>query len=145
MTPGYERDSLLHFHCQNKKGNKYIHQYHLEEVFSPGNLKPHTVVKRMVENEEGKMVVSGIMTHRENVFEAIDEWHRGNGHLGLERTWMYCKNTYWNVSQEHVRIYLKTCLTCMKKNPVTRIFKGSCKPIISKSFCYRFQLDIINF
>jgi hypothetical protein len=99
----------------------------------------------MVENEEGKMNVGGIATCRENVFEAIDEWHRGNSHLGSERTWTYCKNTYWNVSQEHVRIYLKTCLTCMKKNPVTITFKGSCKPIFSKSFCDRFQLDIINF
>jgi hypothetical protein len=69
----------------------------------------------------------------------------GNGHLGSERTWTYCKNTYWNVSQEHVRIYLKTCLTCMKKNLVTRTFKGSRKPIFSKSFHNRFQLDIINF
>jgi hypothetical protein len=85
------------------------------------------------------------VTFRENVFEAIDKWHQGNGHLGLERTWMYYKYTYWNVSQEHVRIYLKMCLTCMKKNPITRTFKGSRKPIFSKSFCDSFLLDIINF
>jgi hypothetical protein len=35
--------------------------------------------------------------------------------------------------------------TCMTKNPVTITFKGSRKPIFSKSFCDRFQLDIINF
>ncbi len=61
MTPGYERDSLLHFCHQHKKENKDIHQYHLEEVFSPGNLEPRTVVKRMAENEEGKMVDGGIV------------------------------------------------------------------------------------
>ncbi len=94
MTQGYERDSLLHFHCQHKKGNKYIHQYHCEEVFPPGNLEPCTVVKRMVENEEGKMVIGGIVTCREIVFKAIGEWHRGNGHLGSKRTLTYCKNTY---------------------------------------------------
>ncbi len=125
MTPGYERDSLLYFCCQHKKGNKYIHQYPLEEVFPPGNLEPCTVAKRVVENEEGKMVISGILACRENIFEAIDEWHRGNGRLGSQRTWTYCKNIYWNVSQEHDRIYLKTCLTCMKKNPVIRNLKGS--------------------
>ncbi len=86
ITPGYERDSWLHFCHQHKKGDKYIHQYHLEDVFPPGNLESHTVVKRMVENEEGKMVVGGIMTCRENVFEAIDKWHRGNGHLGLKES-----------------------------------------------------------
>ena len=36
-------------------------------------------------------------------------------------------------------MYLKTCLTCMKKNPVSRNEKGS------KSFCDRFQLDLIDF
>ncbi len=91
MTPSYERVSLLHFCCQHKKGNKYKHQYHLETVFPPDNLEPCTVVKRMVKNEEGKMVAGGIVTCRENVFEVIDKWHRGNGHLGLERTWTYCK------------------------------------------------------
>ncbi len=52
MTPGYKRDSLLIFCCQHKKGSKYIRQYHLEEVFHPGNLEPCAAVKRMVENEE---------------------------------------------------------------------------------------------
>jgi hypothetical protein len=28
----------------------------------------------MVENEEGKMNIGGIVTCRENIFEAIDEW-----------------------------------------------------------------------
>jgi hypothetical protein len=108
-------------------------------------LEPFRVVKRMAWNEEGMMVVAEIVTCRENVFEAIDEWHQGSNQLGSERTWMYCKNTFWNISQEHVRIYLKMCLICMKKNLITRTFKGSCKPIFSKSFCDRFQLDIVNF
>jgi hypothetical protein len=134
MPPGYKRDSLLHFCCHHKKGNKYIHQYHLEEVFPPGNLEPCTVVKRMVENEEGKLVDSVIMTCRENLFETIDEWHQGNGHLGLERTWTYCKNTYWNVSQKHVRIFLKMCLTCMKKIPVTRNLREATNPSFPSLF-----------
>ena len=42
-------------------------------------------------------------------------------------------------------MYLKTCLTCMKKNPVSRNEKGIHKPIVSKTLCDRFQLDLIDF
>ena len=41
--------------------------------------------------------------------------------------------------------YLKTCPTCMQKNPVTKLEKGSCKPIVSKLFRDRFQVDLVDF
>ena len=91
------------------------------------------------------MVPGGVILCRETIFEAINKWHRGNGHLGTERTWTFGKTKYWNISQEHIRMYLKTCLTCMKNNPVSRNEKGSCKPIVSRSYCDRFQMDLIDF
>jgi hypothetical protein len=96
MTPGYERDSLLHFCCQHKKGNKYIHQYHLEEVFPPGNLEPCTVVKRMVENEEGKMVVSRIVTCRDNYLRQLM-----NG-VGEMATWVW--RGHGPIAKTHVKM-----------------------------------------
>ena len=145
MEIGYEKANLIQFRRDHKKGNKYIHQYIIEEVCAPGATEPRTVVKRMVKNEKGDMVPGGVVVSRETIFEAIDEWHRGNDHLGMERTWTIVKTKYWNISQEHVKMYLKTCLTCMKKNPVSRNEKGSRKPIVSKSFRDRFQLDLIDF
>ena len=85
------------------------------------------------------------MVSREKVFHAIDEWHRGNGHMGQERTWKYCKQKYYNVTEKLVRIYCETCHVCMKKNPVTRNIKGSIKPIRSWKFRDRFQIDLIDF
>ena len=38
-----------------------------------------------------------------------------------------------------------TCFTCMKKNPVTKKIRGSIKPIFSKNFRDRFQVDLIDF
>ena len=111
---------MIQFCCNHKKGNKYIHQYALEEVCAPGATEPCTVVKRIVKNEKGEMVPGGVVVCRETIFKAIDEWKWGNGHLGTERTRTFGKTKYWNISQEHVRMYLKTCLTCMKKNLVSR-------------------------
>jgi hypothetical protein len=64
-------------------------------------------VKRLKKNAKGKKVPGGIFVTRETLFDAIDEWHRGNGHLGQERTWTYCKKKYWNVSQDHVKTTLR--------------------------------------
>jgi hypothetical protein len=33
----------------------------------------------------------------------------------------------------------------MRKNPITKPARGSRKPILSKDFCIRFQLDLIDF
>jgi hypothetical protein len=50
--------------------------------------------------------------------------------MGQERTWTYCRSKYFNVTQELVRIYCKTCVACSKKNPVGKAQKGSRKPIM---------------
>jgi hypothetical protein len=44
-----------------------------------------------------------------------------------------------------VRIYCITCFTCMRKNPNTKPARESRKHILSKAFCNRFQLDLIDF
>jgi hypothetical protein len=90
--------------------------------------------------EPGQIVVS-----REELFDAINEWHQHSGHLGQERTWEYCHTKYWNVTQDHVKHYCMTCFMCLKKNPVTTKIKRSIKPIASNNFRDRFQVDLIDF
>jgi hypothetical protein len=87
--------------------------------------------------------VGGIVVSRETVFDAIDEWH--NGHMGQERMWGYCREKYFNCTQFLVHIYCKTFFTCMQKNPATKAQKGSRKPIRSRSFRERFQINLIDF
>ncbi len=90
--------------------------------------------------EPGQIVVS-----REDFFDAFNEWHQHSGHLGQERTWEYCHTKYWNVTQDHFKHYYMTCFTCFKNNPVTTKIKGYIKPIFSKNFRDRFQIDLIDF
>ena len=40
MVNGNERDELLAFCCQHCNGNKYIHQYHIEDIEVPGITVP---------------------------------------------------------------------------------------------------------
>ena len=138
MEPGPEKQNLIKFRREHKGGNKYKNKYHPEVIDVPG-VGPRTVLRRI---EKGK--IGRIVTSRESVFDAIDEWHRSNGHLGQERTWQYCSGKYYNCAQSLVKIYCETCFTCMQKNPVTRTQKGSRKPIRSRCFRERFQIDLID-
>jgi hypothetical protein len=139
VDPGPEKEQLSKFWRENKLGNKYIKKYTLETIQAPGDER-RIVIHRIEGNRVGRIVVS-----RESVFDAIDEWHRESGHLGQERTWTFCKEKYYNVSQPLVKHYCETCFTCMHKNPVTRPQKGSRKPIVSHQFRERFQFDLIDF
>jgi hypothetical protein len=99
MDPCSERDSIRKFRRANHNSAKYANQYVLEEIVVPGSDMPRTVLRRMESGAIGRIVVS-----REEVFHCIDEWHRDNGHMGQERTWGYCKEKYWNISQAHIWI-----------------------------------------
>jgi hypothetical protein len=134
------RDRIAKFQCKNNLGNKYVKQYVLEEIQAPGSDTPHTVQRRREKGITGKIVVS-----REEAFDCIDEWHQSNGHMGQERTWGYCREKYFNMTQELIKHNCETCPVCMRKNHVTQPAPGSRKPIRSIQFRDRFQIDLIDF
>jgi hypothetical protein len=106
-----------------------------------GDAEPRTILRKYnKDGTHGHIVVS-----RKELFDAIDDLHTNNGHQGEKRTWKYCRNKYANVTQDHVKFFCTTCITCMKKNPVTKNEKGSQKPIFSKNFWDRFQVDLVDF
>jgi hypothetical protein len=111
LPPGPARDKLILFRRQHRAGNKYIHQYCTEEVWANGDPAPRTILRKY--NKDG--TPGCIVVSREQLFEAIDDWHSKTGHLGQERTWQFCRNKYANV-----KFYCTTCFVCMKKNPVTK-------------------------
>jgi hypothetical protein len=54
------------------------------------------------------------------------------------------KGKYFNISQELIKHYFKTCLVCNKKNQPPKATKGSRKPIQSAYFGDRFQVDLMD-
>jgi hypothetical protein len=72
MPPGHEKDKLIQFRRKHKNGNKYIHQYVLEEIYVPGDDEPQIVVRRV--EDKGKYAGKNrIVVSREQSFDAIDE------------------------------------------------------------------------
>ena len=85
MEPGYEKNRLQAFCCQNPNGTKLVKQYHLDVIHPPG-AEPCKVVRRLEKNSKNEMVLGRIVMCLEEVFYAIDDWHQGQTHLGQERT-----------------------------------------------------------
>ncbi len=95
-------------------------------IINPPGAEPRTDLRRLKKSSKGEMVPRRIVVCMEEVsYYAIDDWHCGQTHLGQERTWTYCQDNYYNVSQELVKHYCQTCIVCLKKNPVTEPAKGS--------------------
>ncbi len=109
------------------------------------NEAPHVVLRQRELAKDCKKDAGWIVVSREQVFDAIDEWHRGHAHMGQERTWTYCRSKYFNVTQQLVRIYCKTCVACCKKNPVGNTQKGRRKPIMLLNWQSRFKIDLMDF
>jgi hypothetical protein len=125
MKPGPKREWLTNFWRKSKPGNKWVTLFHAEEIQYPGST-PCSIVRRLEGKRKGKKKKPGrIVVSQEQVFDAIDEWHPGNGHVGTERTSTYCQEKYFNCTQRLVRIYCSTCFTCTRKNPVTKPARGS--------------------
>ena len=88
---------------EHKVGINYVHPYITEQIAVPGSSVPRTVLRRVTHDfKAGRIVVA-----KEDIFSAIDEWHCQNGHMGQERTHVYCSKKYYNITQEHVKIYVR--------------------------------------
>jgi hypothetical protein len=144
LNPGTGRDRLQTFQRKHHNGPKITDKYCLERIQVPCE-EPHVVLRRRELDKGGKKVAGQIVVSREQVFDAIDEWHQGRAHMGQERMWTYCQSEYFNVTQQLVRIYCKTCVACSKKNPVGNTQKGSRKLIMLLNWQSRFVLDLMDF
>lgn len=135
------RKQLAKFQREHAIGKHHVSKYNYEESHYPVvRSKTFFAVRRIEFGKVGRIVVS-----RERISDAINEWHRGgSGHFGLERTYTSCSQKYWNCTQAHVCLFCELCPECCQKNPAVKAMKGSRKPIKSRLFGDRFQIDLID-
>ena len=133
--------AVKQFRESHKEGYKYATKYFVTYITLPDGSTRHVLRRK----EGGKPNGGRIVVSRDQVFDAIDEWHRTKGHMGMERTHNYCRQKYHNCTQALVKIYVDTCFVCMQKNPHVRALRGSRKPIRSNHYRERFQVDLIDF
>jgi hypothetical protein len=146
MQEGPEKNALLHFRRNHKGGNKYVHQYTVDEIWAPGDLEPRTVLRRLEKNKDTQLVEAGrIILSREEVFDGINEWHYNNGHLGQERTWEYCKAKFGMSPKTMSGIIALHALHAFAKTQSPRSSRGPSSQFLSKNFQDRFQVDLIDF
>ncbi len=74
LNPGTERDRLGRFRRKHCIGPKITPKYCLEQIQVP-NEAPRVVLRRGELDEDGKKDAGRIVVLREQVFDAIDEWH----------------------------------------------------------------------
>lgn len=129
------------FRETHKSGYKWVRNFWLQHIELPDGTSRDVLRRKEAKHPSGGRIV----VSREMVFDAIDEWHRKRGHLGQERTHTFCREKYYNCTQQLVKIYCESCYVCMKKNPTVYAMKGSRKPIRSSGFRDRFQVDLIDF
>jgi hypothetical protein len=79
------------------------------------------------------------------VFDAIvDAHHRKSAHSGRDVTWDILQQSFYNISQDDVLIFLKYCPACLRQNVHTKKLPGAKQPIFSYNFRDRYQIDLID-
>ncbi len=74
MNPGTERDRLQKFCRKHCNGTKITGKYSLERIQVPHE-EPCIVLRRHELGKDGKHFAGRIAVSREQVFDAINEWH----------------------------------------------------------------------
>jgi hypothetical protein len=74
LNPGTERDRLQLFRRKHRNRPKITAKYCLEQIQVPHE-EPCIVQRRRELDEDGKKDAGRIVVSREQVFDAIDEWH----------------------------------------------------------------------
>ena len=119
---------------ENSCKNGYIiRNYGLIKTFG-GNTK-------LVCKKSGRYIV-GI----DDLFFTIKNAHENVGHGGIKRTYQEIKKTVANVTVKQIKLYLEHCTSCTIRGPVGGVKRSKrvVRPIISKNFGERGQMDLIN-
>ncbi|XP_065903846.1 KRAB-A domain-containing protein 2-like [Dysidea avara] len=79
----------------------------------------------------------------DDIFDIIQSVHeKGTAHSGVRKTYSVISSNYEGITRTCVEEYCRLCLTCSCKKP--QLTKAPLKPIISKRFHVRGQIDLID-
>lgn len=84
------------------------------------------------------------MVTEENVYKTVMDAHVSLGHAGVRSMKKHIDKNYANVSESVIDLYKKMCTHCKKKEKGVLKQHVVVKPIVTKSFQHRGQLDLID-
>ena len=80
----------------------------------------------------------------EELFHLIHQLHVENNHCRLDKLYALLKVNYSNIGEKVVKHFLKDCTMCNTSLPRVTIHAGH-KPILTKGFNLRAQIDLIDY
>lgn len=132
--------SKINFRRKNKKGYKVVSTFKSVEL-SEDKFK---IVRKISKGKDASKP-ERLVVHQDQVFDSIWECHQQAGHMKNHSTWSLVSKKYYNITEKLVENFVATCPVCIKEQPCAKPHKGAVKPIRSRSFRDRFQVDLIDF
>jgi hypothetical protein len=111
------------FRSNNREGYNYAKIYTVRETKAPdGSPKVNLVHKKS----------GGIVSHMLDVFDVINEAHRGRmgGHMGADKMHVNCKEHFHSPTLALCKLFIEDCVVCHEKQLEIPARKGEKKPIL---------------
>ena len=80
----------------------------------------------------------------EEMFDAIKQVHINTGHGGRDKMIKETSKKFANITQESLNLFKALCVQCQRKRKRVTTKGVVVKPIISKDYCSRAQVDLID-
>lgn len=120
-----------------KKNSATYHYLNTYELVTIG-IESHVILKRINPSDDLIFIVA-----IEDYFPKLWEAHSATGHGGRDKMLYYVKKK-WRIPRFACEIFLDCCETCNRRRPT--IQQGVVrKPIVTKGFNSRAQVDLIDF
>jgi hypothetical protein len=134
------REEVTKFRAKHQNEYKWAKHYRLESYVEPSTGQQKERLYRV--SADGKKRVAVPMNQ---VFDIISDAHNiKTSHAGRDNTYGSIKESFYNISQDDVALFIKTCPACVRKNVTVKKLPGAKKPIKSSNYRDRFQLDLID-
>jgi hypothetical protein len=121
--------------------SKSRHQYYILnkfEVLTCGDVEK--LIKKRKSSEDSPIYYATI----EDTYDIISKAHVATGHGGRDRMLKHLAKKYANITTEAVELFKSYCLVCQEKRKRPKTTGVVVRPILSKEFNSRCQVDLID-
>ena len=103
--------------------------------------KKWTLQHRKIANPDGKFLIP-----KHNILKTLCEAHSAIAHRGRDKTERYIRESYAEISQEVITLFVSLCKLHQQQRSVTNhVKKPVIKPLMADGFLKHVEIDLIDF